>query len=65
VIGVELAGARAYWLGQMVVVLGDGALSEAYLTALQDAGAMVERAPVDGLTHKGLTAIRNGKPEAD
>ena len=65
VIGVELAGARAYWLGQMVVVLGDGALSEAYLAALQDAGAMVERASVDGLIPKGLTAIRNGKPEAD
>ena len=65
VIGVELAGARAYWLGQMVVVLGDGALSEAYLAALQDAGAMVERASVNGLTPKGLTAIRNDKLEAD
>lgn len=65
VIGVELAGARAYWLGQMVVVLGDDALSDAYLTALQEAGAMVERASVDGLIPKGLTAIRNHKPEAD
>ncbi|MCI5084312.1 MAG: 2-dehydro-3-deoxygalactonokinase [Rhodovulum sp.] len=65
VIGVELAGARAYWLGQMVVVLGDGVLSEAYLAALQDAGAMVERASVDSLIPKGLTAIRIDKPEAD
>lgn len=65
VIGVELAGARAYWLGQMVVVLGDGALAAAYLAALQDAGAMVERASVDGLPPKGLSAMRNGKGEAD
>lgn len=65
VIGVELAGARAYWLGQMVVVLGDDALAEAYLAALQDAGAMVECADADNLIPKGLTAIRNGKPEAD
>lgn len=65
VIGVELAGARAYWLGQMVVVLGDGPLAEAYLAALTDAGAMVERANADGLIPKGLTAIRAENPKAD
>jgi 2-dehydro-3-deoxygalactonokinase len=43
-IGMELAGARPYWLGQRVVVVGEGRMSQAYAQALAAQGAMVETA---------------------
>ena len=41
--GAELAAAKAYWLGQQVVLLGDGALVEGYHTALAAQGVPVAR----------------------
>lgn len=40
-IGAELAGARAYWLGQEVVIMGEGDMARAYGAALTDLGAIV------------------------
>lgn len=38
-IGMELAGARAYWLGQQVLIVGEGTLAQAYRAALAAQGA--------------------------
>ncbi|EBA08404.1 2-dehydro-3-deoxygalactonokinase [Sagittula stellata] len=55
-IGLELAGARPYWLGQEVVILGESALAEIYRTALAAQSAMVRTVSVEGVTLTGLTA---------
>ena len=55
-IGLELAGARPYWLGQQVVILGENALAEIYRTALAAQSAMVRTVSVEGVTLAGLTA---------
>ena len=41
--GAELAAAKVYWLGQQVVVSGEGALAEGYAAALRAQGVPVER----------------------
>lgn len=53
-LGAEIAAMRPYWLGQQVVILGDGALAQAYETALAAQGCLVE---IEGYT----TALENGK----
>lgn len=55
-IGLELAGARPYWLGQDVAVIGGG-IAEAYLTALAAQGLTPRRADADAVTRAGLAAI--------
>ena len=40
-LGAELAAARAYWLGQEVIVLGEGAKAQGYLAALEAQGVPV------------------------
>ncbi|MBV0912764.1 2-dehydro-3-deoxygalactonokinase [Anianabacter salinae] len=57
-IGAELAAARPYWLGQTVVVAGEGALAEAYGAALADQGAAPRSARSQDLALAGLTAAR-------
>ena len=42
-LGAELAAARPYWLGQAVIVLGEGALTGAYVSVLQAQGVTVTR----------------------
>lgn len=42
-IGAELAAARSYWLGQQVIVLGDGPLADTYATVLEAQGTPVTR----------------------
>lgn len=40
-LGIELAAARVYWLGQQVIVLGDDAAADAYVSVLQAQGVPV------------------------
>ncbi|MEL6232805.1 MAG: 2-dehydro-3-deoxygalactonokinase [Pseudomonadota bacterium] len=56
-IGAELAGARGYWLGQDLRVIGDAGLAPLYAQAL---GAQGVPAPViegDAMTLRGLSAV--------
>ncbi len=53
-IGLELGGARPYWLGQDIVLLGAPELAELYQTALKSQGAPARIIPVDALTLLGL-----------
>ncbi|SMX42913.1 2-keto-3-deoxy-galactonokinase [Actibacterium lipolyticum] len=55
-IGVELAAARPYWLGQQVAVIGADALSDAYVAALSRQGVQVVQLDVDAMTRAGLAA---------
>ncbi|WP_284163671.1 2-dehydro-3-deoxygalactonokinase [Frigidibacter sp. SD6-1] len=55
-IGAELAAARPYWLGQEIVILGEGGLAAAYRTALEAQGADARRVDAARLTLAGLTA---------
>ncbi|MBP0483170.1 2-dehydro-3-deoxygalactonokinase [Sagittula salina] len=57
-IGVELAGARPYWLGQEIVILGEDGMAGAYRDALVAQGAQVRCVPVDDMTLAGLIAAR-------
>ena len=56
--GLELAGARPYWLGQRIVLIGDAALSALYAQLLQAQGAVAEIADATEMTLKGLAAAR-------
>jgi len=58
-IGAELAGARAYWLGQQVGVIGEGALAEAYTAALAEQGCPVDQVRVADILPKGLCALQD------
>ena len=60
-IGAELSAARAYWLGQDVVVANDAEqmaapLAPVYLAALQDQAAMARAIPGADLALRGLCA---------
>ncbi|MDU9005188.1 2-dehydro-3-deoxygalactonokinase [Sedimentitalea todarodis] len=61
-IGLELAGARAYWLGQQIAVVGDPILSRLYKVALYQQGVPVALADGDAMTLAGLkTAYKSLK----
>lgn len=53
-IGIELAAARPYWLGQDVVLIGADALAETYETALAAQGVQARSLPVAACTIAGL-----------
>jgi len=53
-VGLELAGARPYWLGQNVVLVGAEGLANAYCQALTDLGANAEILPGTDITLAGL-----------
>lgn len=55
-IGLELAGARPYWLGQRIAVVGDPRLSRLYEIALGCQSAPVEMGDGDAMTLAGLKA---------
>jgi 2-dehydro-3-deoxygalactonokinase len=57
-IGAELAGARAYWLGQPVAVIGESGLSALYARALAAQGAPVRQWPARDTVLAGLAAAR-------
>ncbi len=62
-IGLELAGARPYWLGQRIAIVGAPELTTLYKTALDQQGAPAD--PVDGdtMTLAGLKAAYTGWKE--
>jgi 2-dehydro-3-deoxygalactonokinase len=55
-IGAELAGAKPYWLGQRVVLIGNDALSENYARALCAQGVVAEKLDATACTLAGLSA---------
>lgn len=55
-IGAELAGARAYWLGREVVLIGAPALATAYRDALALAGLEARVVDATAMTRGGLVA---------
>lgn len=57
-IGADLAAARAYWLGQPVAVIGQGALAQAYLAGLRAQGAVPLAVDPQAATLRGLIAHR-------
>ncbi|PZR00836.1 MAG: 2-keto-3-deoxy-galactonokinase [Cereibacter sphaeroides] len=59
-IGLELAGARAYWLGQPIVMIGAEALSALYTRALAAQGASVRPLSGRDTVLAGLTAAWQG-----
>ena len=54
IIGVELAGAKPYWLGQNVVILGNDYLSKLYKTALEGQGIFAQEIDATECTLNGL-----------
>lgn len=57
-IGAELAAARAYWLGQRVVLVGGAALQVSYARALATQGVTAETLDATSCTLAGLAAAR-------
>jgi len=57
-IGLELAGARAYWLGQNVAIVGAPKLSAIYAAALGAQGVPATVADGAAMTRAGLAAAR-------
>ncbi len=57
-IGMELAAARPYWLGQNIAVLGARGIANAYCGALQAQGVPVTLADAERMTLEGLKAAR-------
>lgn len=55
-IGAELAGAKPYWLGQQVAVIGAGSLSKLYVDALATQSVQATQVQGDRVTLAGLTA---------
>ena len=55
-IGIELAGARPYWLGRDVAVVGTGPLADAYEAALAAQGLTARRGDGEEATLNGLRA---------
>ena len=55
-IGMELAAARAYWLGQQVAVIGSAGPAQHYHTALSEQGLTPIQTDGDAMTLAGLFA---------
>ena len=55
-IGAELAGAKPYWLGQQIAVIGAGPLSALYVRALELQAAPATQVKADAITLAGLAA---------
>ena len=63
-IGLELAGARPYWLGQDIRVVGAGGIAGAYHAALAAQGASVATVAGEGMVLRGLRAAHHRLREA-
>ena len=57
VLGADLAAFRSYWLGQDIVILGEGDAAHLIEAALKSQFAMVRRDPQDYLA-RGARAVR-------
>ncbi len=58
-IGIELAAARPYWMGQDVAIIGSDRLAENYVLALQAQGVTPRALPAEACTIAGLAAARH------
>lgn len=56
-IGIELAGAKPYWLGQRVMLVGAPALAASYTRALQSQGLTPETLDATACTLAGLSSL--------
>ncbi len=56
-IGIELAGAKPYWLGQEVKLIGAEALAASYARALSTQGLKTDRLDATACTLAGLSAL--------
>lgn len=56
-IGIELAGAKAYWLGQEVKLIGAENLAASYARALGQQGLKTDRLDATACTLAGLSAL--------
>lgn len=56
-IGIELAGAKPYWLGQKVMLVGAPALASSYTRALTSQGLTPQTLDATACTLAGLTAL--------
>ena len=63
-IGVELAAAKPYWLGQQVAVIGEGALAGLYVKALASQAVVATQANADRVTLAGLSAAYHARKES-
>lgn len=59
-IGIELAGAKPYWLGQKVILIGAPSLAANYIRALKVQGLTAETLDATACTLAGLTALHKG-----
>jgi 2-dehydro-3-deoxygalactonokinase len=57
-IGIELAGAKPYWLGQRVMLVGASALAASYTIALRSQGLTAETLDATACTLAGLSSLR-------
>lgn len=57
-IGIELAGAKPYWLGQPVKLIGAASLAASYARALGTQGLTAETLDATACTLAGLSALR-------
>lgn len=57
-IGIELAAAKPYWLGQEVVLVGSEALTSSYARALATQGLTARRLDATACTLSGLASAR-------
>jgi 2-dehydro-3-deoxygalactonokinase len=55
-IGAELAGAKPYWLGQQIAVIGDSRLSQLYIKALAAQSVPATQVNANAITLAGLKA---------
>ena len=54
-VGAELAGAKPYWLGQQIAVIGDSGLTKLYVSALATQSAPATQVNANAITLAGLT----------
>ena len=57
-IGIELAAAKPYWLGQQVVLVGSPVLSGIYARALATQGLIADQLDATACTLSGLATVR-------
>ena len=58
-VGLEIAGAKPYWLGRDVVLVGESELASAYATALEIFGVKTRHHDATDLVIAGLAAARD------
>ena len=63
-IGLELSGAKAYWLGQDLVAIGASELSRLYALALKSQGLSCRVVRGDDMTLEGLRSTHKALQEA-